>query len=495
MAASPLYKWVGTRFSRTGRVMQAFTAFLVAIVGLQSSSSVHAQVGGRGQDPIPAFRQDVGGGGGSVAVVAPATPIGVGPTVNFDPAASYLPSPPTGQTYQYTLIWDFGDGSPVLTVGPGNSGAALAPVQHIFPIPPVFPTSAFIDPNTPAGGLYTVTLRIDVTVGNLSGVSSPGPSASTNGLVRSAATNYAPVWSLTNNSSPATGALPYQVNVNSAASYDPDGYIIWAAISWGDGSSDLLANLPPSNVAISSLHNYTAPGTYAITLSLIDNGRMAIGTALDPTPSANDPVAALNFIKNLQHSQIDTGVLAGPVDPATGRSIYTADKYLPILRQEFLQVQVPGNLTVVKGTFTLNFAKQGNDAFDCTFLLNEPVTAVAAAHVKIFFGDPSLPASLVLQEFTTDLKGNYFNQAQGLKFTLTPKKHFMRFQIKSAALQNAFKIGSSTVVNGFVDIPITVQITGPTAMTVLSSKIRFVYNARAGAIGKGKNPRSTLVGN
>ena len=291
---------------------------------------------------------------------------------------------------------------------------------------------------------------------------SPGPSAKTTGQVLSADVNYPPSWSFVNNSSPATGQLPYQLNVNCAGSYDPDGFIIWAAIDWGDGSSELLATLPPSNVAITSLHSYTAPGIYTVTLSLIDNGRMAPGTLLDPTPPANDPASALTAIRALQNSQIDNGVLAATFDDP---------KYLPILRQDFLESTNPGQFACrQRHQFSLNFTKiehrlirihvpsewTRDQRFGCTVF---PFSWVPARII------------LILSQFITDLKGNYFNSAQGLKFSITPKKRQMSFQIKAGNLQSAFQIANTTVVNGYVDVPVKIIITSATSgTTALATK-------------------------
>lgn len=442
---------------------------LFPAIALVCALGAQAQVGGRGPDPIPAF-----------TISSFVYPNNLSTTVTFDPALSYLPSPPPDQSYQYTLIWDFGDGSALVTVGPATSGAALLTQTHSYPTftPVVSPAPPIISQT------FTVTLRIDVTVINQNNVSSPGPSAKTMGQVRTAQVDYPPTWSLTNNSSPATGQLPYQLNVDCSASFDEDGYVIWAAINWGDGSSDLLATLPPSNVAITSLHSYTAPGEYTVTLSLIDNGRMNTGTLLDPTPPASDPVAALETIRQRQQKLIDTGVMDAS---------FNFPKYLPILRQDFLQVQVPGNLMVVKGKFALDFSSTGNDSFDCTFYLNGSVNSVSNAQVSVFLGSGA--GAQILTQFTTDLKGNYFNSAQKLKFSIQPKKHYMRFQIGSAMLQTAFQISSATVVNGFADIPVKVVITSGATTSALASTLRFVYNAKAGVKGIGKNPRSTLVGN
>ena len=211
---------------------------------------------------------------------------------------------------------------------------------------------------------------------------------------------------------------------------------------------------------------------------------MNTGTLLDPTPPASDPSAAITTIQQRQQKLIDTGVM----DPS-----FNLPKYLPILRQEYLQVQVPGNLMVVKGQFLLNFKTVGSDSFDCTFYLNGAVSSVSNAQVSVFLGSGA--GAQILTQFTTDLKGNYFNSAQKLKFSILPKKHFMRFQIGSAMLQTAFQISSATVVNGFADIPVKVVITSGGNTTALASKLRFVYNSKAGVKGIGKNPRSTLVGN
>ena len=144
--------------------------------------------------------------------------------------------------------------------------------------------------------IYTVTLRVDVSV-TANNVVSPGPSGKTIGQVHIAQVNFAPTATMTSLSSPAQGQLPYQFIVDVAASTDSDGYIIWAAIDWGDGSTDLISTLPPSKVALPYFHSYAAQGNYTVTLSVIDNGRMAPGTALNPTPVANDPIAALKSIQ------------------------------------------------------------------------------------------------------------------------------------------------------------------------------------------------------
>ncbi len=492
--------------AQIGGVLHAVTALFVAMYGLISTSLV-AQVGGRGADPIPAFVQNVGGGGASESNNGVA--FGLGPNVVFDPSSSYLPAAPVGQTYQYKLTWDFGDATAVVVKGPDSATNVLIPVPHTFPIPPVFPAAANIDPNTSAGGLYVVTLTIDVTIVNQGNISSPGPSGKTTSNVRSAETNYGPTCSLVNLSSPATGALPYQINVDCSRSYDEDGFIIWGAISWGDGTSDLLRPLPPSTIAMSSLHSYTTPGIYQITLSLIDNGRLDVGTVLQSTPSPVDPFAALTTIQTVQRNLIDSGTLVGLKSPTTGFSIFNPDRYLPILRQQSMLIQVPGNLMVVKGKFGLDFQNTNSDSIDITFVLNGTVSNVALAQISLYLGYPKPqlplttpipippPASLVLNPFTTDRKGNYFNSAQGLKFSIDPKRKYMRIQIKQIALQKAFQIGSATVVNGFVDIPVTIGIVSADKSTsqALSTILRFAYKAQAGASGTGTNPRSTQIAN
>src|SRR5205823_5903367 len=140
----------------------------------------------------------------------------------------------------------FGDGSAVVTVGPDVAANVLIPVTHTFP--DVF------------SQVFTVTLRIDVTV-IANNTTSPGPTASTTGQVHAAQVNFAPKASLTPISSPATGQLPYQFIVDAAGSFDEDGFIIWAAIDWGDGSTQLLSQLPPSKTALTYFHSYAAQGT------------------------------------------------------------------------------------------------------------------------------------------------------------------------------------------------------------------------------------------
>src|ERR1043165_2732242 len=434
---------------RRGRFVYA--ALALSFAALFAYASAQAQVGGAGGDPQASFPQDVGGG--------------TGPTGNIDPPPDYLPAPPAGQTYQYTLILDFGDTS-VQTVGPDTAANVIISGVHTYAH--VFNT------------VYTVTLRIDVTI-ITNNVTSVGPSAITTGQVHAAQVNFPPTWSMTPISSPATGQLPYQFIVDVAGSYDTDGYIIWAAIDWGDGSTELLSKLPPSKVALPYFHSYSAQGTYTVTLSLIDNGRMDFGTPLDPTPPANDPANALKIIQTLQQTLLDNGTL----DPQ-----FNDPKYKPILRQDYLQVQVPGNLQVLKGQVLLSFASQNGDSFDSTFVLNTPVAAVANAKVSVFLGN-----ALILKEFTTDLKGNFFDQAQGFSFTINARRHLLRFKVKNTLLAPALSVANATVVNGFLDVPLRIVIAGSGGTSMLGSKLRFVYNAQAGKTGIGKNPRSQLVGN
>lgn len=474
-------------------------AFYIAAVALLSialyAEPARCALGpGRGPDPIASFRQDVGGG----------TPLPTSFVVNFDPFSSYLPVPanpalPTapnvpGQLYAYTLTWDFGDGSGTFTVGPStlaaNFSAAnpgpLSKVVHLYTIEGLFIPRLQIDVTVLTGYYDTSTPPKFIQTG-----SSGGPSNFVTGQVHSAFVNFPPTWSLLNISSPPTGTLPYQLTINPGNSFDEDGYIVWAAINWGDGSYSLIDKADitlPFKGALPLQHSYTTPGTYTVTLSLIDNGRIPLDpksgrTTLQSLPPANDAQAALAAIIAFQNYLVQTKAL----DPGFS-STANPTGYVPKLREDFIQITVPGNLLVLKGSFSVNFQTTTGDAFDSIFDLNVPVASISNALVTINLGTG--PTSQVLKPFTTDLKGNFFDKSQGLQFSINPKKRMVRLKIKNTALKAAFQVDNKTVVNSFVDVPITITIAGATGTSALAAKLRFVYNSLAGVSGSGKNPRT-----
>ncbi|MCY3022133.1 MAG: hypothetical protein NTW87_24235 [Planctomycetota bacterium] len=414
-----------------------------------------AAVGGGGPDIIPSFVQNVGGGSPGV-------------TITFDPSSTYLPvSPDPAQQYRYQAIWDFGDGTPVVLRPPlaGAGGLALASVQHTYV----------------GGGDFTVTFRIDITVVNLGAAGeAAGPSAFTTGRAHIANVNYPPTPHLLNMSSPATGTLPYELVVNASTSVDEDGFIIWGAIDWGDGTTQLLtAPLPPVIPNTTMNHIYTNPGVYRVTLSLIDNGRMPVGTKPPSGLDSRDPNAALTGIIQAQQKLFIT-------DP-----ILRDSKYDPQLKQEFLLVQVPGNMVVVKGQFQVDFRRPNADKLDVLFRSNVFPDSLANASIVLSLGGGATPFRP--GTFTADARGRFQDRALGFMFDFNARKRALRLKISHAALAAALGLANSTAVNANVDVP--VSITFNNVAPPFTAKVRFAYNATAGSRGLGKDGRSYPNGN
>lgn len=419
------------------------------IGGQNASTAVPLQ----GVLPIPCFTQDVGGGTGPISIT-------------FNPACSYLPAPPSTKAYLYQAVWDFGDGAPALLV-PATPN--VDPMRAL----------ASVSKNFCGDQFFTVTLRIDITIRDLaSGVVADGPSAFTQGEVHIANTNFPPTPAIEQLSSPATGVLPYELAVTGSKSLDGDGFIIWAAIDWGDGTRELITPLPP-NIPIAPLkHVYTVPGIYRVAISVIDNGRIPSGVTLPNVPSPNDPRAALASI--IQFQQSITTLPVALQDP----------KFYPILTQDFILVQVPGNVYVLKGGFKLDFKKANSDKFDVQMHSNLFAESISSALVSLSIGRGT--GALNLPQFKTDIRGRFRDKAIGLAFEFNAKRQTVRIRLDHAKLAAAFGLTTGTVVNGNVDVPVRIVINNS---LVLATTGRFVYNAQAGVKGTGTNALSFPNGN
>ena len=415
-------------------------------------------VGGGGADIIPIFTQDVGGG------TPPAT-------VTFDPTQTYLPvSSNPNQVYQYTVIWNFGDNAGTVLGGAAGStpDQVLALVSHTYV----------------NEGAYTVTLQINITVVNqflLPNETTPakakGPSARTTGQVHTATVNFPPTAQLTAVGSAASGTLPYVLQVTPGASFDEDGYIVWAAMDWGDGSFGQVTPLPPNRPNAVMSHSYVTPGIYRVTLSVIDNGRLT-QAQLPPKPEPRDARAALNVY--VQATLLNAAANAALLDP----------KYNPQLKQTAIFVQVPGNMVITTGQFQVDFKRASADSFTLQLRTNLSPDSVANAAVQLTLGSGPTPVSL--SNFTLDKRGSYTNQALGLTFAFAGKKAALRIKFSRANLAAAFGLVDGTAVNANVDVPVKVVINNS---LILATTARFVYNAKAGRKGNGRNGRSYPNGN
>ncbi|MGD0091083.1 MAG: chitobiase/beta-hexosaminidase C-terminal domain-containing protein [Planctomycetota bacterium] len=423
------------------------------------------QVGGYGPDPVPVFVQNVGGGTPPVIVT-------------FDPSQTYLPvSDNPNQVYEYEAIWNFGDGVSG-AVGQGGTTAAgvLAQASHQY-------TAA-----APIGTTYTVTFQINVIIFNLTlAPSDPdyavkGPSAFTTGQVLIATANFPPAPHLEVLSSPATGDLPYYLQVTASTSFDVDGFIAWAGMDWGDGSfENIPANqLPPNIPNVIMSHPYVAPGIYRVVLSVIDNGRMA-KTDLPAAPDASNPDAALQtYVKASNLAAIATPSL---LNTSTN----------PQLKKDFVLVQVPGNMVVTKGQFGVSFTRSGADTLDILLRPNLFPDSIANASVQFLLGAGSAP--LTFPPFFTDNRGRFQDSAQGFLFSFDVRKRQLHVTLSHSTLSAALLPANwinSTEVNAAVDVPLRIVIN---KSLTLGATVRFTYNAKANGKGTGRNGHSYPDGN
>ncbi|HEY3319076.1 MAG TPA: hypothetical protein VGP72_01170 [Planctomycetota bacterium] len=409
----------------------------------------------QGAIPIPIFKQDQGGGTGPVLIT-------------FDPSPSYLPvSSDPNQVFLYQATWEFGDGTQLLLV-PGAPDAdptkALATVSKVFC----------------GDQIYKVSLRLDVTIlDKATGTRQSGPSAFNTGQVHISAPNLPPTPVIQQLSSPPSGELPYQLAISVSQSFDEDGFVTWAAIDWGDGNKELISPLPPNIPQTTLFHTYSAQGIYQVTLSVIDNGRLPVGTILAPVPGPSDPDAALKAV---------TAVQTATAPPNSAGNL---DRFNPLLRQDSIVIRVASGMTARKGTFQLNFRDTHADKLDVVLQSNVFPDIVANAKVQLIIGNGptpiAIPGSKPNDYFVTDIKGRFKDSATGLTFDFNAKKHLLHLRLDHAALTAALNLTPTTVVNGSVDLPIKIVFNKETEVI---THVRFAYNATAGQKGLGSKGMS-----
>ncbi|MFH0940130.1 MAG: hypothetical protein V1899_12750 [Planctomycetota bacterium] len=403
--------------------------------------SGYAQAGDNGVPvPIPRFTTIPSGGTAPV-------------TVNFDPLTSYLPvSVVPNQIYLYQARWNFGDGTPDVYVPPAPSSdqnLVLAPQSHIYT----------------GEGLFVVRLTLTIFIG----ADYIGPNAFTEMLVLVANINYPPVAAIQNTGSVTMGIAPFMLTVTPSFAQDQDGYIVWVAIDWGDGSAQLIPN-PPSLPTTPILHQYAIPGIYKVTMSVIDNGRIPFGTIIPNTPAPNDPQAALAYYIGFQQ------ILA------------LAAQFNPILQQDFIMVQVFGSMTALKGQFKLDFVKTNSDALTLELKSNLPVDNVVGATISITLGSGA--NALKLPDFKTNNRGQFKNHT-GFRFSFNRKNQHIQLKVSKTLLTGALNIANATMANGNTDVPVTITIGSNT----LSTTVRFAYQSEAGGKAIGKIGHSVHTGN
>ena len=226
----------------TGAKVEYCSAILALLFALPASAAMQPPVANAGPDRT-----------GSVSVA-----------ITFSGAGSFDPD---GSIALYS--WQFGDG--------GAAAMSTASVTHTYTAAGTYSLSLWVKDNA---GLWSTTN--DVAVVTIGGGATPTTTTTTS----TPPTTTAP---LGNNKPPVAKAGPDQatqtlttLTFNGSASSDPDGSIVTAIWTFGDGksASGLIAT-----------HQYATAGTYTATLAVADN-QSAVATDTARITVANRPPTA-----------------------------------------------------------------------------------------------------------------------------------------------------------------------------------------------------------
>jgi len=266
---------------------------------------------------------------------------GIGEWIQFDGSASVDPD---GTITSYS--WDFGDGST----------AYGSTAWHRFMTP----------------GSYTVTLIV---------TDDDGASDSISQTIQIGPTNQAPTAAFA--FSPTNPAVNGWVQFDGSASSDPDGTIASYSWSFGDGTSD---------TGVVAWHRFSAPGTYVVTLTVVDNG----GTS-DSTSQAIQ-VGATNLPPNaaFTYSPVSPGVAEWVRFDGTGSS--DPDGTIAGYTWSFGDGTAPVGGSVVyhqfasSGTYVVTLTVQDDDAATDSTSHTIVVGTTGQSPVAAFTYSPQTPA-------------------------------------------------------------------------------------------------------
>jgi PKD repeat protein len=156
-------------------------------------------------------------------------------SVSFDGSASFDPD---GTMVGYA--WDFGDGS---------TGSGKIP-SHSYSIAGIYSVKLNVTDNSGSTAVSTQTVTV---------------------------TDRPPVVTLTQS---ATTATPGQAVIITISAIDPDGTVVNATVTWGDGTRDMIMGSPTTASHTYSLTNGMPSATYTATVTVRDNsGSIASATS------------------------------------------------------------------------------------------------------------------------------------------------------------------------------------------------------------------------
>jgi PKD repeat protein len=172
-------------------------------------------------------------------------------SVSFDGSASFDPD---GTIVGYA--WDFGDGS---------TGSGATP-SHSYSIAGIYSVKLNVTDNSGSTAISTQTITI---------------------------TDRPPTVTLTQSSTTAT---PGQAVIITISAIDPDGTIVNATVSWGDGTKDTITGPPTSASHTYSLANGLPSATYTATVTVRDNsGSISSATSKPITVQPVQPSSNVSF--------------------------------------------------------------------------------------------------------------------------------------------------------------------------------------------------------
>jgi PKD repeat protein len=172
-------------------------------------------------------------------------------SVGFDGTTSFDPD---GTIVGYA--WDFGDGS---------TGSGATP-SHSYSIAGIYSVKLNVTDNSGSTAISTQTVTI---------------------------TDRPPTVTLTQSSTTAT---PGQAVIITISAIDPDGTIVNATVSWGDGTRDTITGPPTSASHTYSLANGLPSATYTATVTVRDNsGSISSATSKPITVQPVQPSSNVSF--------------------------------------------------------------------------------------------------------------------------------------------------------------------------------------------------------
>ncbi|HET8890140.1 MAG TPA: PKD domain-containing protein [Candidatus Angelobacter sp.] len=312
-------------------------------------------------------------------------------------------------------------------------------------------------------GTYTITATV---TDNL------GATASNSAAIVVSSSNQPPIAAIS--ATPGIAYAPATVSVSAAGSYDPDGTIAGAVISFGDGTSAS---------GLTASHRYSTAGVYTLTAKVTDNLGTSSSASTSVTVKAPEVVVSSPASGAILPSQVHVVASGFSGYPVTSMQIYLDS----VMVYSVGSASLDTTITVASGAHTLivkGWDNSGQSFYKTVSVtINKPpVAAISLSSASILVGGSITASAATSSDSDGTIAGTVITFGDGSSASAVSASHQYKvagtYTVKATVTDN---MGSSSTASATLVVkPPFVTITSPAFTSTTSSSVRATGTASSG---------------